>query len=129
MPLTWASPIRDRPRLVSVTREGGRATACFAADEPVLAGHYPGAPIVPGVCVLELVHQTVRQIAERRGIAAWLTAITSARFLHPVQPGEVLDITVETLPSEAGWTVRARVATEAGRVAETVLAYETWRLP
>jgi 3-hydroxymyristoyl/3-hydroxydecanoyl-(acyl carrier protein) dehydratase len=56
-------------------------------DHPAFAGHFPRQPVVPGVVLLERV---IRLVAAESG--CHIAAIGSAKFLHPVGPGAVLDI-------------------------------------
>ena len=58
----------------------------FAAGHPAFAGHFPGAPIVPGVLLLD----AALHAAEQAGMAA--TGIPSAKFLQPVGPGQPLEL-------------------------------------
>src|SRR6187551_772053 len=67
----------------------------FPADHPAFAGHFPGAPIVPGVLLLDA---AVHALQQQTGYA--VTQIASAKFLHPVSPGEVLTLSCES--GEAG---------------------------
>jgi 3-hydroxyacyl-[acyl-carrier-protein] dehydratase len=64
------------------------ATAVDPAS-PVFAGHFPGRPIVPGVCLVDLVDQAARSA----GLAAHeLAGIDRARFTGAVLPGDRLDV-------------------------------------
>ena len=54
------------------------------ADHPSLAGHFPGAPIVPGVVVLE---EVAAALAEWRQ-GSHLTSIPSVKFIAPIEPGQ-----------------------------------------
>ena len=57
-------------------------------DHPAFAGHFPGAPIVPGVLLLDAAVHAIQQ-----GHAAAQTCqISTAKFLSPVGPGETLTI-------------------------------------
>lgn len=54
------------------------------ADHPSLAGHFPGRPVLPGVVLLDHV------IAAVGGRVAGLPSV---KFLRPVMPGDVVEIT------------------------------------
>lgn len=70
------------------------------ADEPHFAGHYPGAPLMPGVLICEACFQTgalllaqdSRVQADRKPV---LTRILEAKFRGMVRPGDVMRIEVE----------------------------------
>lgn len=74
-------------------------TLIIAPDHPAFAGHFPGAPIVPGVVLLDAaVHtvlQALRPSASGDGVKA-ICQISSAKFLSPVGPGETLTIVFTT---------------------------------
>jgi 3-hydroxymyristoyl/3-hydroxydecanoyl-(acyl carrier protein) dehydratase len=57
----------------------------IAADHPSFAGHFPGAPIVPGVV---LVDEAMFAIAAATGIVQ--QRIDWVKFLRPVRPGQAL---------------------------------------
>lgn len=62
------------------------------ADHPTLAGHFPGAPIVPGVVILD---EVAAALAEwRRGCE--LTGIRGAKFLLPLKPEQPFTISFNT---------------------------------
>jgi 3-hydroxyacyl-[acyl-carrier-protein] dehydratase len=56
-------------------------------DDPIFAGHYPGFPIYPGVCLVECVHQSALEAGRRRDRPVRLAAVESARFRNPAYPG------------------------------------------
>ncbi|MGH3757365.1 3-hydroxyacyl-ACP dehydratase FabZ family protein [Actinophytocola sp.] len=108
---------------VTVTARNGRAVTAVVpvrAEEPVLAGHYPGFPVLPGVCVIECVDRAA--LAAPPGTVE-LAAIDSARFLGPVHPGD--ELTVELVWSAEGgdWCCRAEASTVRGRTATVRLRY------
>jgi 3-hydroxyacyl-[acyl-carrier-protein] dehydratase len=63
-----------------------------APDHPAFAGHFPGAPIVPGVLLLDAAVHALQQ--EQSPLAPGMQAceISAAKFLSPVGPGETLTI-------------------------------------
>jgi 3-hydroxyacyl-[acyl-carrier-protein] dehydratase len=58
------------------------------ADHPSLAGHFPGAPIVPGVVVLE---EVAAALAEWRTDCR-LTGIASVKFIAPIKPAQSFSV-------------------------------------
>jgi 3-hydroxyacyl-[acyl-carrier-protein] dehydratase len=93
-------------------QDAGRADSVFWLDpaEPLLAGHYPGFPIMPGVCLVECAHRTA--LAAVGDPAAELREIESTRFLSPVLPGDTVRTEVAAEAVEGGWRCRAQVFVE-----------------
>jgi len=69
-------------------------TLTIAAEHPALAGHFPGAPILPGVVLLD---EIVRAVENGAGGGQW--RIGSAKFVRPVHAGETLTLGHERLPN------------------------------
>ncbi|GHF89787.1 MULTISPECIES: 3-hydroxyacyl-ACP dehydratase FabZ family protein [Streptomyces] len=119
-----ASPVSAPVRIVGTPQRAddgslSAATVCLAdPDEAFFAGHYPGFPIFPGVCVIECVHRSALLVLP----SARLAAIESARFRGPVLPGD--ELAVELVLTAAGdtggddaWRVAATVRTVRGTAA------------
>jgi len=72
------------------------STVCLSISRlhPAFAGHFPGAPIVPGVVLLD---ETLRVLKAAAGEGAFRCEIFAAKFHSVVEPGENL-----TLEHEAG---------------------------
>jgi 3-hydroxyacyl-[acyl-carrier-protein] dehydratase len=68
---------------------------CIDAGHPVLPGHFPGDPLVPGVILLERVALAVRAWRGQR-----LARVLEAKFMAPLLPTQaaVLRLT-EVVPS------------------------------
>jgi 3-hydroxyacyl-[acyl-carrier-protein] dehydratase len=71
-------------------------------NEPFFQGHFPGAPVMPGVLVVEALAQVgailaLREIADREQKLVLFTGIESARFRQPVVPGDTLMLEVTAL--------------------------------
>ena len=64
-------------------------------DEPFLAGHFPGNPILPGVLLVEAAAQLAGVIVQSARVdhplpGLKLTAIRQAKILGAVRPGETI---------------------------------------
>lgn len=58
-------------------------------EHPCLPGHFPGAPVVPGVVLLDAAFGLI--LAANPGHR--VIGIVQARFLAPVSPDQVVDLT------------------------------------
>lgn len=90
-------------------------TLTIGVEHPALPGHFPGAPIVPGVLLLD---EMVRAAQTRSGCEAGRWRIGAAKFLKPVRPGELLTLEYEEL---ANGSLRFFVARGGEPVAQGVL--------
>jgi 3-hydroxymyristoyl/3-hydroxydecanoyl-(acyl carrier protein) dehydratase/uncharacterized membrane protein len=59
------------------------------SNHPVLAGHFPGRPLVPGVMLLEW---TLREAAHRLGRNTSQLRIRECKFVEPLLPGEEAEL-------------------------------------
>lgn len=71
-------------------------------NEPFFQGHFPGAPVMPGVLVVEALAQVgavlaLREIENRDEKLVMFTGIKEARFRKPVVPGDTLTLEVVAL--------------------------------
>ena len=66
-----------------------RLSLHFAATHPTAAGHFPGDPIIPGALLLA---EVLRRIEQTEGTRFASCNIRAAKFLHPVRPGETVEI-------------------------------------
>lgn len=70
-------------------------------NEPQFQGHFPGAPVMPGVMIVESMAQTSAALAVHSlGVQAnnkliYFMTIDNARFRRPVEPGDSMYVHVE----------------------------------
>lgn len=57
----------------------------FPASHPAFAGHFPGAPVVPGALLLAAA-------LEALGLGGAGTSLAAVKFLHPVGPDEEVEV-------------------------------------
>ena len=91
-------------------------------DEPFFPGHFPGAPVMPGVLILESLAQTgalllFDEVPDRSSKLVYFAGIDAARFRRPVVPGDQLRLTMEILKMRAKTCKMKGVATVEGEMA------------
>ncbi len=72
-------------------------------NEPHFQGHFPGAPIMPGVTIIEAMAQTAgvmvglsQDLLDNEMLIYFMT-INNAKFRRKVVPGDVLKMYIETV--------------------------------
>jgi 3-hydroxymyristoyl/3-hydroxydecanoyl-(acyl carrier protein) dehydratase len=58
---------------------------CFAPGLPMFAGHFPGMPLVPGICLIEAARLLGERICGQR---LQIVEVRDARFTAEVHPGD-----------------------------------------
>lgn len=71
-------------------------------NEQFFQGHFPGAPVMPGVLQIEALAQVgailaLREFDDRDAKIPYFSGIESARFRKPVVPGDTLELEVVAL--------------------------------
>lgn len=72
------------------------------ANEQFFQGHFPGAPVMPGVLQIEALAQVgailaLREFENRGSKIPFFSGIESAKFRRPVVPGDTLELEVTAL--------------------------------
>jgi 3-hydroxyacyl-[acyl-carrier-protein] dehydratase len=92
-----------------------RAVKAVSFNEPFFQGHFPGAPIMPGVLQIEALAQAAGVLAietlglRDSGQLVYFMAIENAKFRSPVTPGCLLELEASFVQK------RARVCKFAGK--------------
>jgi 3-hydroxyacyl-[acyl-carrier-protein] dehydratase len=71
-------------------------------NEQFFQGHFPGAPVMPGVLQIEALAQVgailaLREFEDRESKIPYFSGIEKARFRRPVVPGDTLRLEVTAL--------------------------------
>jgi 3-hydroxyacyl-[acyl-carrier-protein] dehydratase len=74
------------------------AIRIIRANHPTLPGHFPGAPLVPGVVILDEVLATLIEWRQD----SQLTGIRMVKFLVPLQPEQAFTISLSVRNEHAG---------------------------
>jgi 3-hydroxyacyl-[acyl-carrier-protein] dehydratase len=91
-------------------------------NEEFFVGHFPGAPVMPGVLQIEALAQVgailaLREFEDRSSKIPFFTGIESARFRRPVVPGDTLRLEVTALRVGSKVQRMKGLATVDGQVA------------
>lgn len=89
-------------KVLELDPENSRITAikCLTINEAFFQGHFPEAPIMPGVLILEALAQAGGILIREKGYkeqTAVLLSINNAKFRRPVSPGDTLYLKVQGL--------------------------------
>jgi 3-hydroxyacyl-[acyl-carrier-protein] dehydratase len=100
-------------------------------NEPFFQGHFPHAPIFPGVLIMEALAQATALLTAHsdeslgKGKTYYLAGIDSARFRRPVVPGDQLMLEIKYLKNKRNiWSFdcRAEVDGELAASAQIMCA-------
>jgi 3-hydroxyacyl-[acyl-carrier-protein] dehydratase len=99
----------------------------LTVNEAFFQGHFPEAPLMPGVLILEALAQTggiLVHLRDNRGKVAILLGVNNAKFRRPVKPGDVLILKASVLHvSLKGGRVAAEAIVDGNTVAEAELSF------
>ncbi|MGP3947300.1 hypothetical protein [Streptomyces sp. 7N604] len=126
----FAAPLRAVDRVETTFGPTGtrlRAYKKVSADDPYMAGHFPGLTMLPAMFLLEGLRQAVAQGLADDGPPE-LLEVRSARMLAPMPAGDEIgmDVAVEPLAQSADagirWALTARCARRDGTPVAVVKA-------
>jgi 3-hydroxyacyl-[acyl-carrier-protein] dehydratase len=126
--------IPHRPPFLMIDRAEGYVRGesligikCVTINEPFFVGHFPGAPVMPGVLIIEAMAQTGGLLmskswnADPTGKIILFMSVDNCRFRLPVRPGDVLRLNVQvqrSRPNVVKFSGRAMVGEKLAAEAE-----------
>lgn len=100
---------------------------CLTINEHFFQGHFPDAPIMPGVLILEALAQVGGILIHEKGFkdkTAVLLNVNQAKFRRPVLPGDVLYLHGQAIHvSSRGGRIQARAIVNDQLAAEAEIGF------
>jgi 3-hydroxyacyl-[acyl-carrier-protein] dehydratase len=96
-PFLFVDAIVEMERLKSIV-----GLKNVSINEAYFQGHFPGAPVMPGVLIIEAMAQTgglllLREVPDREKKLLYFAAVDGARFRRPVVPGDQLRVEMKVI--------------------------------
>ena len=108
-------------------------------NEPFFNGHFPGAPVMPGVLTIESMAQAGAILgllaarnadADLKNTLIYFMGIDEARFRRPIVPGDQMRIQVEVLRRKSiVWKMKGQVYVGSELAAEATLLSSVGQQP
>ena len=111
-------------RVLEMGDDSIRAVKNVTFNEPHFQGHFPGAPVMPGVLVVEAMAQAggfllFSKVEDRDGKLIYFTGIDNCRFRKPVVPGDQVIFEVEVVAKRKNFAkIRGRALVDGEVVCE-----------
>lgn len=84
-------------------------------------GHFPGTPVLPGICIIAAVIVSAESVL---GKDLKMNYLNAAKFFSPVEPGDRTVITGTLKTESAPYSVRAQINRDQERIAKVSLQVE-----
>lgn len=81
------------------------------ADHEIFNGHFPGNPVTPGVCMMQIVKDISEKISERK---LMVNSANNVKFMAIINPEETPDITLDFDISSTEESVKVKNITSFG---------------
>ena len=98
----------------TVSIDTGGAVVRLLPDSPIYQGHFPGWPITPGVCLVQIALELMEEMAGQAGHdgesvghdgKVRLVAAKSIKFTSPIIPTEGTELRFNVSGEGENWTV------------------------
>jgi 3-hydroxyacyl-[acyl-carrier-protein] dehydratase len=109
-------------RVLEMTDDSIVTIKNVTANEDFFNGHFPGAPIMPGVLQIEAMAQSgciimlKKKVEDPSKVMIVFSAINKAKFRRPVVPGDQLRMEVQLVDQRRNFVTMAGKATVDGQL-------------
>lgn len=106
--------IKKQMKVLSQTAESVAGEFCFGENFAGFHGHFPGQPVLPGVCLVQASLVLAESLCNAKPV---LQEVVSAKFFAVVRS----DAPVQIICTLENRTLKAAISGQAGRIAEIKL--------
>jgi 3-hydroxyacyl-[acyl-carrier-protein] dehydratase len=94
--------------LYSITAgpEDGLFEVRLNPDHSIFSGHFPGNPVLPGVCSMMIVRECASQMAGR---PLRYASVRESKFLEAITPGPILSVRLKLATEDEGFNLDAAI--------------------
>ena len=88
-------------KMFSIVSEGKTVSIELHSDHPIYQAHFPGNPITPGVCIVQMVTEILEN---KLNCQLELEKVTNLKFVQPLSPHETptVDILFNSIVHDEG---------------------------
>ncbi|TYB78597.1 3-hydroxyacyl-ACP dehydratase [Bizionia myxarmorum] len=81
------------------------ATITINKNHPIFEGHFPGNPVTPGVCMMQIIKELTEQVVEKK---LFMAAAVNVKFMAIINPEKTpnLELTLDIEETENGFRVK-----------------------
>lgn len=90
-----------------------RAKISINRQHKIFDGHFPGLPIVPGVCMMQIIREIMEVITEKQ---LMITGADNMKFLSVINPDQNKEVDVSITYTEDGSTLIVNASLFSGSV-------------
>lgn len=78
-------------KMFSIVSEGETIRIQLHPEHPIYQAHFPGSPITPGVCIIQMITEILEKMHNRD---MELVQITNLKFVQPLSPIETPEVDI-----------------------------------
>lgn len=93
--------------LNSISTEGTQTTALITINKKheVFQGHFPGNPVTPGVCMMQIIKELTEKVVDKK---LFMQSSSNIKFMALINPEKTPDLalTLDITETETGYKVK-----------------------
>ena len=85
------------------------ASITINKNHDVFKGHFPGNPVTPGVCMMQIIKELTEQVVQKK---LFMESASNVKFMAIINPENTpdLDLTLDILKTDSGYRVKNTTA-------------------